>query len=98
MHFMMLELLEHAASVQTVDMAVLAMHVVGIMHESKEFGSQQPWTRFSRMVAQAKFGLEHVIEDSGTALVGEMVALGAETYVMSPTQMRMYYCPGAYLV
>lgn len=95
---MMLELLEQAASVQREDMAVLAMHVVGIMHESKEFGSQQPWTPFWMIVAQAKFGLEHVIEDSTTMLVGELVGLGDETYAMSPTQRRMYYSPVVYRV
>jgi hypothetical protein len=68
-HLTMAELLEHAASVQRVDMAVLAMHVVGIVHESRDFGSQQPWTPLRVFVAQTKFVLEHVTEDSTLVLV-----------------------------
>jgi len=63
-HLRTAELLEHKASVQSVDMAVLAMHVVGIVHELIPFGSQQPWTPLRVLVAQTKLELEHVIEDA----------------------------------
>lgn len=33
---------EQAASVQDADMAVEGIHVVGMLHEDKEAGSQQP--------------------------------------------------------
>jgi hypothetical protein len=67
-HFMMLELLEHAASVQREDMALLAMHVVGIMHAFKDAWSQQPWTPFWGIVAQTRFELEHVTGDSSLVI------------------------------
>jgi hypothetical protein len=57
-------LLEHAASVQDAEIAVLAMHCFGIVHESMELGSQQPCTPSRVFVAQTKFALEHVIDDS----------------------------------
>jgi hypothetical protein len=63
-HFTIPESLEHAASVQSVAISVLAMHRFGIVHESMEFGSQQPCTPSRVFVAQTKFVLEHVIDDS----------------------------------
>jgi len=63
-HLRTAELLEHAASLHEADIAVLAMQVVGMTHESIDFGSQQPWTPFNVLVAQMLFVLEQVIEDA----------------------------------
>jgi hypothetical protein len=46
-------------------MAVLAMHVVGMLQEESEVGSQQPATPWRVFVAHTNFELAHVIEDSG---------------------------------
>lgn len=69
MHFVIAELLEHAASVQAVDMAEAGMHVVGIVQASRDDGGQQPWTPRYVFVAQISFVLKQVIEDSVELLV-----------------------------
>jgi hypothetical protein len=58
-------LVEHIESVQMLCMAVLAMHVVGMLQEESEVGSQQPATPWRVFVAHTNFELAHVIEDSG---------------------------------
>jgi hypothetical protein len=78
------ELLEHAASVHRVDIAVLAMHCFGIVHESKEFGSQQPCTPSRVFVAHAKSVLEHVIDDSSGLLVHCDIKQGSVTIRNEP--------------
>jgi hypothetical protein len=66
-HFKIAALVEQRASVHRVEMAVLGMHVVGIVQASRDLGSQQPWTPLRVLVAQMEvFG--HVIEDSGRLL------------------------------
>lgn len=44
MHFTVAAPEEQELSVQAVDMAVAGMHVVGMVHEDRAEGSQQPWT------------------------------------------------------
>jgi hypothetical protein len=74
-HFRAAELLEQAESVQDVDIAVLAMQVVGMMQEVSilplESVLQQPCTPLRVLVAQMWFELEHVIEEA----VGRSVSL-----------------------
>jgi hypothetical protein len=74
-HFRAAELLEQAESVQDVDIAVLAMQVVGMMQEGSilplESVVQQPCTPYRVLVAQMWFELEHVIEEA----VGRSVSL-----------------------
>jgi hypothetical protein len=60
----MAALLEQAASVQRVDIAVLAMQVVGMVQEPMALGSQQPLTPFRVLVAQILLELEHVSDDA----------------------------------
>jgi hypothetical protein len=63
-HFAMAALLEQAASVQRVVIAVLAMQVVGMVQEPMALGSQQPLTPLRVFVAQMLLELEHVSDDA----------------------------------
>jgi hypothetical protein len=83
-------LVEHIVSVQMLGMAVLAMHVVGMIQEESEAGSQQPWTPWRVFVAQMKFELGHVIEDSVHVRPLGLCIVGIVTYVISRQRNRMY--------
>lgn len=64
MHFKIAELLVQAELLHEDDMPVLATHWVGITHELKPAGSQQPTAAYCVFLAQTKFVLAHVMDDS----------------------------------
>lgn len=62
-HLSTAALVEQKLSVQRVDMAALAMHVVAIVQDAMAEGSQQPCTPFRVLVAQTEFD-PHVREEA----------------------------------
>lgn len=60
---------------QPVERAVDAMHVVGMVQEEREAGSQQPCTPWRVFVAQTKFEFWHV---KGSSYVVVSVVDGGE--------------------